>query len=108
MEKKQVSSLVQSNYIADLAVQKTKEFKEVKELIISNAITGTDATIVEKAQSIAEITNALTDLQASKLIDALVATKEPARATEYSQKRIDKASGLLDEVSATIDGWDFS
>jgi len=102
-----VSSPAQSSYIADLAVVKTKEFKEVKELIIANGITGDDATIVEKAQSIAEITNALTDLQASKLIDALNAAKEPARSTQYSQKRIDKAAGLLDDISKTIDGWDF-
>lgn len=108
MEKNKVSSLVQSNYIADLAVQKTKEFKEVKELIIANAIVGEDAHIVENAQSIAEITNALTDLQASKLIDALIASKEPARATAYSQKRIDKAASLLDDIKKTIDGWDFS
>jgi len=107
MEKKPVSSPAQSSYIADLAVVKTKEFKEVKELIIANGITGDDATIVEKAQSIAEITNALTDLQASKLIDALNAAKEPARSTQYSQKRIDKAAGLLDDISKTIDGWDF-
>lgn len=103
-----MSSQAQSSYIADLAVLKTKEFKEVKELIIANGITGDDATIVEKAQSIAEITNALTDLQASKLIDALNATKEPARATQYSQKRIDKAAGLLDDIKSTIDSWDFS
>ena len=103
-----MSSQVQSSYIADLSVIKTKEFKEVKELIIAQGIVGEDAHIVENAQSIAEITNALTDLQASKLIDALLAAKEPARATAYSQKRIDKASRLLDDVKATIDSWDFS
>lgn len=108
MEKKPVSSPAQSSFIADLAVAKTKEFKEVKELIISNAIVGEDAHIVENAQSIAEITNALTDLQASKLIDVLSAAKEPARATQYSQKRIDKAASLLDDITKTIDNWDFS
>lgn len=108
MEKNRVSSQAQSSYIADLAVAKTKEFKEVKELIISSGIVGEDATIVEKAQSIAEITNALTDLQASKLIDTLSAAKEPARATQYSQKRIDKATRLIDDVKSTIDSWDFS
>ena len=103
-----MSSQTQSSYIADLAVIKTKEFKEVKELIVANAIVGEDAHIVHNAQSIAEITNALTDFQASKLIDALNASKEPARATTYSQKRIDKASSLIDDVNKTIDSWDFS
>ena len=103
-----MSSQSQSSYIADLAVLKTKEFKEVKELIIAKGVVGEDAEIVANAQSIAEITNALTDLQASQLIDALIATKEPARDTTYSQKRIDKASGLLDDIKKTIDGWDFS
>jgi len=108
MEKNKVSSQAQSSYIADLAVIKTKEFKEVKELIIASGIVGEDAHIVDNAQSIAEITNALTDLQASKLIDTLNAAKEPARATSYSQKRVDKTIGLLDGIKADIDKWDFS
>lgn len=103
-----MSSQLQSNYIADLAVLKTKEFKEVKELVISKGIVSENAEIVGNAQSLAQITDALTDLQASKLIDELIATKEPARDTSYSQKRIDKASGLLDDIKKTIDGWDFS
>lgn len=103
-----MSSQLQSNYIADLAVLKTKEFKEVKELVISKGIVSENAEIVGNAQSLAQITDALTDLQASKLIDELIAAKEPVRDTSYSQKRIDKASGLLDDIKKTIDGWDFS
>ena len=103
-----MSSQSQSSYIADLAVLKTKEFKEVKELIIAKGIVGEDAAIVRDAQSIAEITNALTDLQASQLIDTLIAAKEPTRDTTYSQKRIDKATSLLDDIKKTIDGWDFA
>jgi len=108
MEKNKVSSQTQSSFIADLAVIKTKEFKEVKELIIANGIVGENAEIVTNAQSIAEITNALTDLQASKLIDVLTAAKEPARSTTYSQKRIDKASSLVNDITKTIDNWDFA
>jgi len=102
-----MSSQTQSKYIADLAVAKTKEFKEVKELLKANEIIGADATIVDNAQTIAEITNALTDLQASKLIDALIATKEPARGTAYSKKRIDKVTLILDDIKNEIDAWDF-
>lgn len=102
-----MSSQTQSKYIADLAVAKTKEFKEVKELLIANEIIGADAEIVKTAQTIAEITNALTDLQASKLIDALIATSEPARGTAYSKKRIDKVTLILDDIKNEIDAWDF-
>lgn len=102
-----MASQSQSKYIADLAVAKTKEFKEVKELLKSNEIIGADATIVDNAQTIAEITNALTDLQASKLIDALIATKEPARGTSYSKKRIDKVTAILDDIKKDIEAWDF-
>lgn len=97
----------QSKYIADLAVLKTKEFKEVKELLKSNEIIGVDATIVDNAQSIAEITHALTDLQASKLIDVLVAAKEPTRGTVYSKRRIENGVTLLDDIKSTIAGWKF-
>lgn len=98
---------VQSKYIADLAVKKTKEFKEVKELLLANGIVSDKAELVKNAQSMAEITNALDDLQASKLIDVLVATKEPARGRVYSERRINKAINGLDSIKATIDGWGF-
>lgn len=102
-----MASETQSKYIADLAVVKTKEFKEVKELLIANAIIGADAEIVKTAQTIAEITHALTDLQASKLIDVLITSKEPARGTAYSKKRIESVNSLLDDIKKDIDAWDF-
>lgn len=102
-----MSSLDQSKYIADLVVLKTKEFKEVKELLLSNEIISADAEIVKTAQSIDEITHALTDQQASRLIDVLVATKEPARGRVYSKKRVEQASGLVEDIKSTIAGWTF-
>lgn len=98
----------QNKYIADLVVVKTKEFKEVKELLIANEIIGADAETVKTAQSIAEITNALTDEQASKLIDVLIAAKEPARDTVYSKKRVLSTVKVLDDIKSIIDDWDFS
>lgn len=103
-----MASETQSKYIADLAVKKTKEFKEVKELLIANEIIGADAHIVENAQTIAEITHALTDLQASKLIDALIANKDPKRGTAYSKKRITAVTGILEDIKKDIDNWDFT
>lgn len=97
----------QSNYIADLVVIKTKDFKEVKELLLSNDIIGADAETVRTAQSIAEITHALTDQQASAFIDVLNGTKTPARGTEYSTRRIETTVGVLDDITKTIDGWGF-
>lgn len=102
-----MASETQSKYIADLAVAKTKEFKEVKELLIANEIIGADAEIVKNAKTIAEITGALTDLQASKLIDALIASKEPTRGTAYSKKRIETVTGILDDIKKEINAWDF-
>ena len=98
---------IQSKYISDLVVIKTKEFKEVKELLISNIIVGDNAELVNSAQSIAEITHALTDIQASKFIDVLIATKPPERARAYSKKRVERTISALDGIKATIAGWNF-
>lgn len=98
----------QSKYIADLAVIKTKEFKEVKELLLANGIVGENAEIVKNAETIAEITHALTDLQASKFIDVLIAAKEPVRGAAYSAKRINRATGELEHIKEIIRGWDFA
>lgn len=97
----------QAKYIADLVVLKTKEFKEVKELLLASDIVGNSAELVKNAETIAEITHALTDLQASKLIDLLISTKEPARGNVYSPRRINQATGELDHLKAIIDGWGF-
>lgn len=97
----------QSKYIADLAVIKTKEFKEVKELLIANEIVSADAELVKNAQSIAEITHALDDGQASRFIDVLNATKTPERGTVYAKNRVMKTVGILDDIKSTIDGWGF-
>jgi len=102
-----MASETQSKYIADLAVLKTKEFKEVKELLEASGIVGENAEIVRNAQTILEITGALTDLQASKFIDVLIATKEPKRDTAYSTKRINFATGEIEHIKAIINGWDF-
>ena len=103
-----MASEAQSKYIADLTVLKTKEFKEVKELLHASGIVSEQAEIVDNAQTIAEITGALTDLQASRFIDVLIKTKEPKRDTKYSVKRINYATGELEHIKAIINGWDFS
>lgn len=102
-----MSTEAQSKYIADLVVIKTKEFKEVKELLIANAIVGDNAELVREAQSIAEITHALDDTQATKLIDILIAAKEPVRSRVYSKRRVEGTITALDSIKATIAGWKF-
>jgi hypothetical protein len=59
------------------------------------------------AETIGAVCNALTDLQASKLIDALLAAKDPARATTYAQTRVKKTIDALDGIKATVAGWKF-
>lgn len=97
----------QSKYIADLVVVKTKEFKEVKELLIASEIVGADAELVKTAQSIAEITHALDDGQASKFIDVLIAAKEPSRDSVYSKRRVEGTIAVLDDIKTTIGNWGF-
>ncbi len=105
-----MSSPIQSKYIADLVVIKTKEFKEVKEMLMASDITGTPGfspELIANSESIAEITHSLTDLQASKFIDLLIATKEPVRSRVYARKRVERTIVTLDDIKSTIDRWDF-
>lgn len=97
----------QTSYITDLAVRKTKEFKEVKELLVAQNIVSADSQTVMAAGTINDICNAITDQQASKLIDALLAAKEPARSTAYAQARVQKTVDALDGIKSTIAGWSF-
>lgn len=103
-----MANQTQAKYIADLAVLKTKEFKEVKEILVASEIVKDSSATVMQANSLAEITNALTDLQASQFIDILIARPAPARSKSYSSGRIKKATAALEDVQRTIDSWDFS
>lgn len=97
----------QRSFIKDLAVLKLKEFKEFKEMLYANGIVSPDAETVKNADSVDAILDATTDLQASKIIEALQAKKVPVRAKSYSQKRAEKVISLLDKVKATADDWSY-
>lgn len=97
----------QSRYINDLAVLKLKEFKEFKELIFSRGIAGENAELINNAQSVAEITNYLTDWQSSRLIDELNALPEPKRGTAYGKKRLNDMIETLEDIKKIINDWSF-
>lgn len=102
-----MSTPAQTSYISDLTVIKTKEFKEVKELLVAHNIVGTSSQTIADAGTISDICSALTDLQASQLIDALTAAKPPQRSTTYAQPRVQKTIDLLDGIKKTVSEWTF-
>lgn len=99
---------VQRSYIKDLSVLKLKEFKEFKEMLYANNIVSPEAETVGNAESVDDILDATTDLQASKMIEALLAKKEPVRSKVYSRKRTERAIELLDKIKARADDWDYN
>jgi hypothetical protein len=98
----------QRSYIKDLSVQKLKEFKEFKEMLYANGIVERDAKTVGEADSIDVILDATTDLQASKMIEALLAKKEPIRSKTYSQTRSLKTIECLDKIKEKVRSWNFN
>lgn len=98
----------QRSYIKDLSVQKLKEFKEFKEMLYANDIVERDSETVGQADSIDAILDATTDLQASKMIDALLAKKEPIRSKTYSRTRSMKTIEGLEEIKAKVRSWNFN
>lgn len=97
----------QRSYIKDLAVLKLKEFKEFKEMLYANGIVSPDAETVKNALSVDAILDATTDLQASKMIEALIARQTPVRTKTYSRKRSERVIELLDKIKATANDWSY-
>ena len=97
----------QRSYIKDLSVQKLKEFKEFKEMLYANEIVEKTAETVANADSIDAILDATTDLQASKMIEALLAKKEPIRTKTYSKNRSLKTIEGLEDIKAKVRSWNF-
>lgn len=102
-----MASQSQRSYIKDLAVLKLKEFKEFKEMLYAEEIVSRDAETVAAADSIDAILDATTDYQASRMIEALIARKEPVRSTSYAEKRSKRVIELLDKVKATVNDWSY-
>lgn len=98
----------QRSYIKDLSVLKLKEFKEFKEMLYANDIVEKSSETVANADSIDAILDATTDLQASKMIDALLAKKEPIRSKTYSANRSLKTIEGLDKILDKVKGWNFN
>jgi len=98
----------QRSYIKDLSVQRLKEFKEFKEMLYANEIVEKDAEIVANADSIDAILDATTDLQASKMIEALLAKHVPVRSKTYSTTRSMKTIEGLDDLKEKIRSWNFN
>lgn len=96
----------QRTYIKDLAVRKTKEFKEVKEMVIANKIVGDNAEIVKNAQSLDEILDSVDPAQATRIIEALIA-KTPPKRGGYSDRRVNQMIDGLADIQDIIDDWDF-
>lgn len=97
----------QRSYIKDLSVQKLKEFKEFKEMLYANGIVEKSSETVANADSVDAILDATTDLQASKMIDALIAKKEPVRSKTYSLKRTERVIELIDKIKKRADDWSY-
>ena len=102
-----MASEIQRSYIKDLAVQRLKEFKEFKEMIVSAKIVSPDSKTVMGADSIDVILDATTDLQASKMIDELLLRKPPVRSRTYSNTRARKTDEALQRIRKKIGDWDF-
>ena len=98
----------QRSYIKDLSVQRLKEFKEFKEMLYANDIVSREAQMVAESTSIDEILDYTTDLQASKMIDVLLAKKVPVRSKTYSNTRSMKTIEGLDKIKAKIRSWNFN
>lgn len=102
-----MANTIQRSYIKNLAVKKLKEFKEFKEMILSEGIVSADAKTVGEATTIDAILDATTDYQASKMIDALLARKEPVRSNTYSNRRATDVINKLEKIKETVSDWDF-
>lgn len=95
----------QRQYASDLAVKKTKEFKELKELAVSAGVT--DGETAKNATSASELMNALDQWQISRLIEALIAKDEPIRGNRYTDRRLKEMITTLDDIKAKIADWGF-
>ena len=98
----------QRSYIKDLSVQRLKEFKEFKEMLYANDIVSQEAETVAAADSIDAVLDATTDEQASRMIEALLAKKEPVRSKTYSQSRAIKTIDGLDKIKEKVRSWNFN
>ncbi len=77
-------------------------------MVFAEGIVNAGSKTVENSQSIDAILDATTDLQASKIIDALIKRKDPVRSNTYSTRRAKDTMDLLDKMIAETGEWSFN
>lgn len=77
-------------------------------MIYSKGIVAQDSEVVANAVSIDGILDATTDLQASRMIDELIARPAPVRSRTYSNRRAKDVMNKLDKIKAIVADWDFN
>lgn len=104
---KLMATVNQLKLIKQLATDKMTDFKEFKEFVLKSEIVSENNETIKKSLSSSEIINALTDWQASKIIDKLEEKPDLIRLEEYDAEDLKKINAKIKKIKQKIDDWSF-
>lgn len=102
-----MATVNQLKLIKQLATDKTADFKEFKEFVLKSEIVSENNETIKKSLSSSEIINALTDWQASKIIDKLEEMPDLIRLEEYDAEDLKKINAKIKKIKQKIEDWSF-
>lgn len=97
----------QSSFITDLVLAKFRTFAEFKKWLGGSGIVRTNGQIFKQGVNLLNITNRITEKQASEIITEVTKLEDVEYKGAYDQEQIDEVNDLLAEIKKEVQLWTF-
>lgn len=97
----------QSEFITDLVLAKFRTFAKFRKWLGTTGIVRTNGQIFKQGVNLLNITNRITQKQASEIITEAQKLEDVEYRDAYEQEQIDEVNSLLADIGKEIESWTF-
>ena len=97
----------QTRFITDLVLQKFRDYKEFKKWLATTGIVRTAGQIFKQSINLTEMSNRITQKQASDIITEMQKLADVEYKDAYDQEQAAEAEKIMAEIREEVDSWTF-
>lgn len=97
----------QSDFITDLVLAKFRTFADFRKWLGTTGIVRTNGQIFKQGVNLLNITNRITEKQASEIITEAQKLDDVEYKSSYDQEQIDEFNSLMSEIKEEVESWTF-
>lgn len=97
----------QSEFITDLVLAKFRTFAEFRKWLGGSGIVRTNGQIFKQGVNLLNVTNRITEKQASEIITEVQKLPDVEYKDAYDQEQIDEVNELIADIRKGVESWTF-